>query len=658
LLAGEGAFLTELRPTVACFVRFGGLDYDGDPDAGAQLDRYIRWVQGVVVRMGGTLIDLTLGDKGSYLYANWGALAAHEDDARRAAAAAQELRDPPPDLAFAGPVQIGLSRGVMRTGAVGSLSRRSYAALGDEVNLTARLMSVAAPGQVLASARVAEATTAAFAWTPLPPVRVKGKREAVAVYALQSAAAADPLRLGEPRAAGALVGRDREIAQIMAGLARARQGQGQVLGLTGEAGIGKSRLVGAAVELAQRGGWLAYGGAGQADSTNTAYLAWRTIWQAFFQLTPDLDPTRQQTRVAETVAALDPALRERVPLLGPVLDLPFPDTPLTAGLDEQLRPESREALLLDLLRGRAQEQPLLLVLEDAHWLDPLSHDLLEAVARAIPAWPVLLLVAYRPPGIARMDAPRVTTLPHFTAIALNALPAAEATQLVAARLARLLPEETPVPEAAVARLVAQAQGNPFYLEELVSYLGEQGVDLADPAALAAVEWPLSLHSLVLSRLDQLAARQQRTLKVASIVGRRFRAAWLAGYYPALGAEGAVRADLEATTRADLTAAEAPDADMAYLFKHIVTQEVAYSSLAEATRRALHEQLAVWLEQAGSSDLDLLAFHYSRSGHAAKRREYLRRAADAAAAAYSNVAAVDYYARLLAELDEADPERGE
>ncbi|HMA37326.1 MAG TPA: AAA family ATPase, partial [Chloroflexia bacterium] len=510
LLAGHGEFLTELRPAVACFLRFGGLDYDADPGAGAQLDGYIRWVQHVVGRTDGALLNLTVGDKGNYLCAAWGALSAHEDDARRAVAAAAELATPRADLGIT-TVQIGLSQGVMRTGAYGSATRRTYGVQGNEVNLAARLMQGAAPGQVLASVAVQAATAEHVAWTSLPPIAVKGQRELIAVYALHPAAPA-PLRLPDLRASGPLVGRAAEQAQIRALLARVRAGQGQVVGITGEAGIGKSRLAAEAWRACQGAGWAVYGAAAQSYGINTAYLAWQGIWQAFFDLAAGADLAAQQAQVVQIVAAVDPALVARVPLLGAVLGLPLPDTALTASMDEQLRQESREALLLDLLRGRARRGPLLLVIEDAHWLDPLSHDLLEAAGRAIADLPVALLVAYRPPAIARLQAPRVTALPHFTEVALRALPPEEATRLLADRLAWLLPEDTPVPRAAVERLAARAQGNPFYLEELASYLVEQGVDPADPAALAAVELPASLHSLVLSRLDQLATRQQRTLK--------------------------------------------------------------------------------------------------------------------------------------------------
>ena len=660
LISGQSDFLTELRPAVALFLRFGDLDYDDDPDAGAKLDRYIRWVQQTVAETGGTLLQVSVGDKGNYLYAVWGAPTAHEDDARRAVAAAQALRTPPPGLEFSTPVHMGLSRGVMRTGACGSATRRTYGVMGDEVNLTARLMEAAAPGQVLTTGRVYTPTATAFAWEPLPAIRVKGKRDPIPIYALQTEQAPATIRLHEPHYQGPLLGRDAAQAQIAACLQRARQGEGQVVGISGEAGLGKSRLVAEVVRRSQAEGWRVFGGAAESFGTRTPYLAWTPLWRAFFALTAGDSPAAQAAQVESRVAALAPTLRARTALLGAVLDLTLPETELTASMDEKLRKESREGLLVALLRASAQDnpRPLLLVLDDAHWLDPLSHDLLDAIGRALYNLPVAILVAYRPPARGAAAALRVAGLPHFTEVPVQELAPPDAARLVAVRVAARWPAAVPVPAAVVTALAARAEGNPFYLEELVNYLAEQGLDAADPAALAQVEWPSSLHSLVLSRIDQLPERQQRMLKVASIIGRLFAVAWLLGYYPALGDTAQVGTELEEIAWLELTVRDTPEPELAYLFKHIVTQEVAYQSLAEATRQRLHGQLAAWIEQTGSQDLDLLAFHYSRSAEAPKAREYLRKAGDAAAAAYNHGAARDYYEQWLARLPAGDAAEGE
>jgi class 3 adenylate cyclase len=181
---GLGEFLADFRPVVTLFLRFSGIEYDQDEKAGVKLDAYIRWVQAVITRYDGNLIQLTIGDKGSYLCAAFGAPIVHEDDSVRAVSAALELRNPPPELAFAGRNQIGLAQGVMRAGAYGSPARRTYGVMSDEINLSARLMQAAAPGQILASQETSDATAGQYLWESLPDMRLKGKAEPVAVSSL------------------------------------------------------------------------------------------------------------------------------------------------------------------------------------------------------------------------------------------------------------------------------------------------------------------------------------------------------------------------------------------------------------------------------------------------------------------------------------------
>ena len=188
--------------------------------------------------------------------------------------------------------------------------------------------------------------------------------------------------------------------------------------------------------------------------------------------------------------------------------------------------------------------------------------------------PVCFILAYRPPDATRLQAPPVAALPQFSQITLHDLTAADAEQLIRAKLAQLYPERGGgLPTALVTQLTAKAQGNPFYLEELLNYLHDRDISPYDQEALKSLELPNSLHTLVLSRMDQLSESQKVTLKVASIIGRLFPFAWLQGYYPALGAPEAVKGDLSELARLDLTPLDTPEPELAYLFKHIVTQEV-------------------------------------------------------------------------------------
>lgn len=653
LQAGAGEFLTELRPVVALFLSFAGIDYDQDEHAGDRLDSYVRWVQRVLAQYDGALLDLTIGDKGSYLYAALGALVAHEDNARRAANAALELRFPPAELGFTRATRIGVSQGVMRVGAYGSSTRRTYGALGDEVNVAARLMQAAQPGQILVGRRAQRDCGPAFQWQSLPPVSVKGKHDPIAVMALLGAAPRGEFRLSEPRYTQPLIGREGELGLILDRLERSRQGQGQIIGLIAEAGMGKSRLAAQVAGLAGERGISGYGGACQSFGTNTPYLVWRDTWRGLFGLDDSAAMPEQVRALQQSLGKIEPSFVQRAPLLGIVLDLPIPDNDLTRSFDARLRKESLETLLVDCLQARAAGNPLLLVLEDLHWMDPLSHDLLEAIGRITADLPVLILFSSRPLDTERLQALRIAAMAHYSEVRLSTLPHAEAVALAAARLG------ADVAAPVLDTLVARAEGNPFYLEELILYLLEQGLDPGDSRAVAGLDWPASLHSLLLARIDQLTERQRTVLKVASIIGRRFRLGELAGVYPELGAPELVRADLDVLEQVQLTLLDTPEPERAYLFKHIITQEVTYATLAHTLRAQLHERFAAWLEAstaaAGSPlPLDLLAHHYGRSTNAGKNREYAERAGEAALQAGALEAAGAYYTQALSVTPEESP----
>lgn len=653
---GLGAFVTAFRPVVAMFVRFSGVDYEAD-DALPRLAAFVDGVADALGRHEGTLLQLTIGDKGSFLYAGFGALLAHEDDARRALLAALAIRDRAETTHGELLLQIGLSSGMLRAGAYGAPGRRTYGALGDDVNLAARLMGQAAPGEILISGRVRNSLGGEFALEPRPPLALKGKAEPLPVFAVQGLSRRRAIRLEEPSYQLPLVGRDAERARVAAAIAAALAGRGQVVGLIAEAGMGKSRLVAETLRQAGRRGMTAYGGTCQSFGADTPYLVWKPIWQAFFNLDPAAPPRRQLRALEGLLEEWAPERLEALPLLAPLLGLAVPESALTAALEPQFRKSALHALLLASVRAAAGEAAersggLLFVLEDLHWVDALSHELLVELAHAIAELPVLLLLAYRPPELQRLQAPQVEGLPHFTRVELGLLGPADAEQLIRAKLAQLLPERAgAVPPALVERIATRAQGNPFYLEELLNYLHDRGIQLGDDAALDALELPASLHSLVLSRIDQLATRQQVVLQMASVIGRRFRYAWLREAYPAFGEPEALRADLDELARLELTPLDTPEPELAYLFKHIVTLDVAYAALAAALRAELHAQFAAYLElQAGDESdavVDVLAFHYERSGELGKARHYLRRAGELAAARYANQAALEYLGRALA-----------
>jgi class 3 adenylate cyclase/tetratricopeptide (TPR) repeat protein len=692
LRSGHGRFLAEIRRAVALFLRFTGLDYDRDEQVSPKLDAYIQWVQRTLARYGGSLIQLTTGDKGSYLYATFGAPIAHEDDAHRAVAAALELRNLPPELAFIQQVQIGLSRGWMHSGAYGGPTRRTYGVIGDEANVAARLMSQAGPNQILIAGRIAAAVTANYQLRMLGPLALKGKAEVIPVYeVLDSCPTSLPER--ETRRQTALIGRRHEraiLTEQLEGLLQ--QGQGGVVIIEGEAGIGKSRLVLELIKAGQEQGLTVLSGAGRSIERQTPYRAWHDVFTAYFDLDQTAVPTSEASqrqsqrheRVRNLVQAVGPDQISRLPLLNDILNLDFPDSELTATLDPALRQQSLTTLLISLLRSWTRHRPLILVLEDAHWLDSLSWDLTVQVARslAVSGEPMLLVLVTRPLNEKSVEARYLTALgkvSQIKQIALKTLSTYETTALATARLG-LAPGTLPLP---VVNLVRQrAGGNPFFAEELILALRDQGllqivVDETDQQSRhclirgdldqAGAILPDTIQGLILERIDRLPLKHQLTLKVASVIGRTFT-------YPPLQyalqshatiTEAALKAQLDTLATADLTALESPVPELTYAFKHIIIQNVAYQTLVFAQRRQLHSAIAEWYEgQAGELNpvglspikgqplkrqslyLPLLVHHFHHAEDHERERYYARLAGEQAAAQFANDEAIAYLSRAL------------
>lgn len=654
LSAEDESFLTELRPVVALFARFQGIDFDTDDDAGEKLNQFITRAQQILDRYGGALLELTIGDKGSYFYATFGAPQIHEDDARRAVFAARELFPLCRELGFLEPLQVGISQGVMRVGAYGSHTRRMYGAQGDEVNLAARLMTEAEPGALLVSGRIQKNVGNEFDLEPLPPIRLKGKTEPLLPFLVVGVRETRVKQLQEAYYSLPMIGRADELALIQSKIELARRGQGQIIAITAPAGIGKSRMTAEVIRLVRRRRESSYGGECQSFGVNISYLVWGPVLRAFFGVDTNI-PLRRQIRALESeVAELAPERLDALPLLGAILDVPIPENDFTRALEPEFRKTVLHALLRDCVEAsadeaRAQGQAILFVLEDIHWIDPASRELLQELAAGIAELPIVFLINYRPPETESF-LPQIEQLPFFTCLRLTELTDAQGEGLIRAKLAQHAPEATDtVPHALIERVTAQAQGNPFYIEQLLDYIHDRGLDFRNEQDAAELDLPNTLHRLVLSRLEQLNEQQQLTLKAASIIGRWFSYAHLCGYFPALGTPEQVRADLTLLQRYDLTMLDHPDPDLTFVFKHVVTHQVAYEALAYATRAKLHEAYAQFLEAQGEPErlLDLLAYHYDHSENLPKRLEYLTRAGQAAAARFANTEAVDYLTRALA-----------
>jgi len=680
LEAEPDRYLAELRPAAALFINFAGIDYDADPAAAARLDAFVRWVQTILAQYEGALIQLTTGDKGSYLYAAFGAPITHDDDVLRAVAAGLALIQPPPALGITD-LRAGLAQGMMRVGPYGSPVRRTYGVIGDATNLGARLMMRAAPGQLLLSAEAAALVAGHYRLEDLGLHQFKGKATPQQVYAA-TGARVQPLGGVAALYAAPLVGRSRELAIVEDEIAQVAAGRGRYVRIVGEPGAGKSHLAAHGASRAAAAGLRVIYAACQSTTVNAAYYAAGQWLRALLGLA-DGETRAGAAEMAQATAALaslNPQWLRRMPLLANLLGLPIADNELTAAFDARLRQEALTSLVVEATLASARRTPLLLLLEDVHWMDEASQSLLLALARVAGSAPLLLLTVQRPaaPGAEGF----LTALAEMASarhLRLGDLDQTAAAELARRRLGGAV-------DALTADFIhAQAQGNPFFVEELADNLRESGAlqqsaagwtlaptlfgalraaraveqragvwRLLADAPLSALQLgaPPSLHGLILARLDRLPESARLTLKVASVIGRVFEGDLLAAAHPARPDAGLLAGHVALFQQREFARLEQNAQQPVYIFKHNITQEVVYGTLLEQQQQELHQAVARALEERQPAAIERLAHHYQQSDTGqpavrAKSLHYLELAARRAQHDYANETALRYFRAALA-----------
>ncbi|MBE0681997.1 MAG: AAA family ATPase [Anaerolineales bacterium] len=662
---GELEFLTEFRLAVPMFLKFSGIDYDQDESAEKKLDQFVQCVQGVVSRHEGYLCNLTIGDKGSNLYIIFGAPLAHEDSIDRALAAALRIKAEVQGLGFIDEIQIGLTHGQVWAGAHGGGKARTYSAMGAEVNLAARLMSYAGPGQILVSPHVAEQGSN-YEFTQLSPIEFKGIEKPMTPSLLMGKTKSHTINDSKT----AILGREREqkfLSRALSNLSSTAGSAGTVV-IEGDAGIGKSRLLSDFSEHIRQSGYKVL--AGQADpvETTTQYFAFKSILDGLFEITELDDQKTIQNKVLMAIQD-DEFLASRAPLLSSVLPLHWPDNELTSQMMGEARATSTREVLLRILQNSRLKNinpaaSLVLLFDDAHWLDAATWSLLGYINRELTS--ILLVLATRPITKDEVSAQivdefhRILSAPNTHHIQLANLNANDTTELVSQKLG-----VKHVPAPVLEFIHARAQGNPFFSEEIAYALRDSGIigiqgDSAvtnhTAGELAEIDFPETVQGVVTRRVDRLPAPHQLTLKVASVIGRIFILNILANVHPARVAKSTLAEYLQTLTRQGITDLESPDPEIAYFFKHVIIQEVVYNLLTFSQRKQLHCAIANWYETNHAGDLtphySRLAHHWLKGEKNDKAIHYLEKAAEQSLKLYSNEDVVRFL-EIAIELDKRE-----
>ena len=631
-----------------------------DPEAARQLlDPALHLMMDAVHRYEGT-VNQVLGDG---IMALFGAPIAHEDYALRACYAALAMQtalrrysdDVRRTQGLTLQTRVGLNSGEVVVRTISNDLHMDYSAVGQTVHLAARMEQLATPGTILLTAATLRLVEGLVQVQPLGPMPVKGLTEPVEAYELLGASALRRrLQVAAARGLTRFVGRQHELDTLSQALEQARTGHGQVVALVGEAGVGKSRLVYEVVHSHRTQDWLVLESASVSYGKATAYFPVIDLLKRYARVEDGDDTRTIRARVTGQVLTLDAALQEALPALLGLLDALPDDSPFLTLDPPQRRQRTLDALKRLLLR-ESQEQPLLLVFEDLHWIDTETQALLDSLVESLPTVRLLLLVNYRPEYQHGWGSKT-----YYTQVRLDPLPPASAEALLQALLG-----DDPSLEPLKRLLIARTEGNPFFLEESVRALVETGVLVGVPGAyrlaqaLPTIQVPATVQAILAARIDRLPPEEKRLLQTAAVIGTEVPFALL---------QAIAELPEEALHRglAHLQAAEFlyetrlfPERD--FTFKHALTHEVAYGGLLQERRRALHARIVEALEALAGDGLsegisgrspgqvERLAHHALRGEVWDKALAYCRQAGEKAMARSAHREAVGYFEQALSAL---------
>jgi class 3 adenylate cyclase/pimeloyl-ACP methyl ester carboxylesterase len=655
ILTSKTALEGERKQVTVLFVDASGfttLSERLDPEDVHQLmDHAFELMLAEVHRYEGT-VNQFLGDG---LMALFGAPIAHEDHSVRAVHAALGIqralaryRDRlQTERGIHFQVRMGLNTGRVVVGKIGNNLRMDYTAVGDTTNVAARLLALAEPGQVLISENTARAASPYFVLQSLGPVTIKGKARPVAAFRVGTARPVRS-RIEAERERGLLplVGRERELALLQDRFTEVRAGRGQAVFVFGEAGIGKSRLL---LEFRIR-----------SEGAGARWLLGRSVsYGRAISYLPVLDLVHDLLGITETdsveamldkiwtgVQGLGEDLAWAAPLVRSLLSLHPDDADVAAMSPVQRRGRTAEALR-DLLIRESQRQPVVLVIEDLHWIDPHSEEVLKLLLEGIAATPILVLLTHRP-GYVQPFGDQT----YYTRITLHALPESQTGKVVEAVL-----QTGELPTTVRDLIARKAEGNPLFIEELSQALVEDGtLQRANGGyrlarALGELAVPDTIQGVIMARIDRLPETPKAALQIASVIGREFTARLLERMAAAGPDTKRALGELRAV---ELIYEKAAYPELEYMFKHALTHEVAYESLLRQRRQALHHRAGEGIEELYADRLpefyETLAWHYVHAEAWAKAVDYLLKAADKARSHYAYPEATRFCAEAIEILD--------
>ncbi len=564
-------------------------------------------------------------------------------------------------------VRIGLNAGVVTVGGIGSDMLFNYTAIGDTVNLAQRLESVAETDSLLVSQSVYDATQRLFEFSTLSGLTLKGFGEGITAYQLLKPKAKPGNVRGIEGLRAPMIGRETEYQHLLTALRQVegssteKSAGGHFALISGEAGIGKSRLVSELTSAARQKGFLILAGHSLTYRRSVPYWIFQDMLRLTLNTTASTPPLETRQRLHASLNEITGTAAQGIlPYLEHLLTLPPSDPRQSARIDLLDSSQLRQQIFLAVrswLHALAERQPLLVILEDLHWADDTTLDLISFLLASISEHPIFYISISRPleegSSLSKMAAWAANNLKdHYTRLELHTLSLQE-TQELFDRLMKI----RNLSDSLRQRIIQQSSGIPFYLEEIIRMLMEQGVlvrqgdewVMVENSELQSLDVPNSLQGLILARFDRTAPDQRRLLQTAAAIGRQFN----------LGVLRLVLADvrqddlqrlLDALTERDFIYREEDPVTPAFAFRHVIVSDAIYSTLLRRDRADLHGKIGLAMETVFHDQLEnlveILARHFSWSNNKEKAMVYLAQAGQKAARAYNTEQARAYLEEAL------------
>jgi predicted ATPase/class 3 adenylate cyclase len=652
ILTSKSALEGERKQVTVLFADMKGsmeLLADRDPEQARKLlDPVIEHMMEAVHRYEGTVSNL-MGDG---IMALFGAPLSHEDHAVRACYAALRMQESVNRYADGVrrtegvPIQIrvGLNSGEVVVGAIGNDLKMDYTAVGQTVHLASRMEQMAKPGSIMMTADTLQLAEGYVQVKPLGPVNVKGISDQVEVHEVTGAGLArSRMEAAAARGLTRFVGRDAEIHGLQQTLEKAGVGHGQVVAIVGEAGVGKSRLFFEFTRSHRTQGWLILESGSASYGKATPYLPVIDLIKAYCQIEARDDGRKIREKLTGKLLALDRALEPTLPAFLALLEAPI-DDPQWRDLDPPQRRQRMLDAIKRLLLRESRVQPLLLIFEDLHWIDSETQSFLDSLVDGLPTARIFLLVNYRPEyqhGWGNKT--------YYGQLRIDPLAPESAEELL-----RDLVGGDDALQPLKRLLIERTEGNPFFLEEIVRTLVETKVLTGARGAyhptqdIEKIQVPATVQAVLAARIDRLPLEEKRLLQSASVVGENVPLTLLQAVVEM--PEGELRRSLAHLQGAEFLYETSLFPELEYTFKHGLTYQVAYNSLLQERRRAVHAQLVTSIERLYadgiSEQVERLAHHAFRGELWDKAVTYLREAGTKAFMRSANADAVAYFTRGL------------